>query len=131
MPVTDKISDFITRIRNAGAAGHKFVEAPYSNLKFAIAEILTDNGYIADVEKIDDGVQGTIKLTLKYYQKQPVIKELKRISKPGRRVYVPADQIPRVKNGLGTAIISTSKGVVSDKQARKDNIGGEVLITVW
>jgi small subunit ribosomal protein S8 len=131
MPVTDKISDFITRIRNAGAAGHKTVEAPYSNLKFAIAEILKDNGYIADVEKIDDGVQGTIKLTLKYYQKQPVIKELKRISKPGRRVYVPADQIPRVKNGLGTAIISTSQGVVSDKQARKQNVGGEVLITVW
>ena len=131
MPVTDKISDFITRIRNAGAAGHKTVEAPYSNLKFAIAEILKDNGFIADVEKIDDGVQGTIKLTLKYYQKQPVIKELKRVSKPGRRVYVPADKLPRVKNGLGTAIISTSKGVLSDKQARKENVGGEVLITVW
>lgn len=131
MPVTDKISDFITRIRNAGAAGHKTVDAQYSNLKFAIAEILKDYGYIANVEKIDDNVQGTIRMTLKYYNKQPVIHELTRISKPGRRVYVPADQIPRVKNGLGTAIISTSKGVMSDKRARKENVGGEVLITVW
>jgi small subunit ribosomal protein S8 len=131
MPVTDKISDFITRIRNAGAAGHKTVEAPYSNLKQAVAEILKDNGYIADYEKVENGVQSTIKLTLKYYNKQPVIRELKRVSKPGRRVYVPSDQLPRVRNGLGTAIISTSRGVVSDKQARKLNVGGEVLITVW
>jgi small subunit ribosomal protein S8 len=131
MPVTDKISDFITRIRNAGAAGHKTVEAPYSNLKKAIAGILKDNGYIADYEKVENGVQSTIKLTLKYYNKQPVIRELKRVSKPGRRVYVPSDQLPRVRNSLGTAIISTSRGVLSDKQARKLNVGGEVLITVW
>ncbi len=131
MPVTDKISDFITRIRNAGVAGHKTVEAPYSNLKQAIAEILKDNGFIADYEKVENGVHSTIKLTLKYYNKQPVIRELKRISKPGRRVYVPSDRLPRVKNGLGTAIVSTSQGVVSDKQARNMNVGGEVLITVW
>lgn len=131
MPVTDKISDFITRIRNAGSAGHKTVDAPYSKLKYAIAEILKDNGYIADLEKIDDSVQGTLRLKLKYYNKQPVIRELKRISKPGRRIYVSADRLPRVKNGLGTAIISTSIGVMSDKQARKKNVGGEVLITVW
>ncbi len=131
MPVTDKISDFITRIRNAGAAGHKTVDVPYSKLKYAIAEILKDNGFIADMEKIDDSVQGTLRLKLKYYNKQPVIRELKRISKPGRRIYVPADRLPRVRNGLGTAIISTSIGVVSDKQARNKNVGGEVLITVW
>ena len=131
MPVTDKISDFITRIRNAGIAGHKTVDAPYSKLKYAIAEILKDNGFIADLEKIEDSVQGTLRLSLKYYNKQPVIRELKRISKPGRRVYKPADQLPRVKNGLGVAIISTSIGVMSDKQARKKNVGGEVLITVW
>lgn len=131
MPVTDNIADFITRIRNAGAAGHKTVEVPSSNLKLAIAEILKENGYIADYEKIDDGLQGVIRISLKYYNKQHVIKDLTRISKPGRRVYVASDQIPRVKYGLGTSIISTSKGVMSDKQARKQNVGGEVLITVW
>jgi small subunit ribosomal protein S8 len=131
MPVTDNIADFITRIRNAGAAGHKTVETPCSNLKLAIAEILKDNGYIAEYEKIEDGIQGVIKVTLKYFNKQHVIKELIRISKPGRRVYVPSDKLPRVRNGLGTAVISTSRGVMSDKQARKNNIGGEVLLTVW
>ena len=131
MPVTDNISDFITRIRNAGAAGHKTVDTPCSNQKLAIAEILKDNGFIADYEKIDDGVQGTVRVTLKYYNKQPVIRELIRISKPGRRVYVSSDNLPRVRNGLGTAVISTSKGVVSDKQAKKMNVGGEVLLTVW
>lgn len=131
MPVTDNIADFITRIRNAGAAGHKTVESPCSSLKMAIAEILKDNGYIADYEKIDDGIQGSIKLTLKYYNKQHVIKELIRVSKPGRRVYVASDKLPRVRNGLGTAVISTSIGVMSDKQARKSNVGGEILLTVW
>jgi small subunit ribosomal protein S8 len=131
MPVTDTIADFITRIRNAGSAGHKTVECPCSNLKMAVAVILKEQGYIADYEKIDDGLQGSIKVTLKYYNKQHVIKELIRISKPGRRIYMPADKLPRVRNGLGTAVISTSRGVLSDKQARKLNIGGEILLSVW
>jgi len=132
MPVTDTIADFITRIRNAGAAGHKTVESPCSKLRLAVAEILKEQGYVADYSKIeDDGPQGKITVTLKYYNKQHVIKELIRISKPGRRVYAPADKLPRVRNGLGTAIISTSRGVVSDKSARRLNIGGEVLLTVW
>lgn len=131
MPVTDTIADFITRIRNAGAAGHKTVEAPYSNTKFAIAGILKEQGYIADCEKIEDGLQGSIKLTLKYYNKEHVIKDVTRISTPGRRVYVPADKLPRVHNGLGTAVISTSKGVMTEKQARILNIGGEILLTIW
>lgn len=131
MPVTDTIADFITRIRNAGSAGHKTVECPCSSLKMAVAAILKDQGYIADYEKIEDGLQGSIKVTLKYYNKQHVIKELIRISKPGRRIYMPADKLPRVRNGLGTAVISTSRGVLSDKQARKLNVGGEILLSVW
>lgn len=131
MPVTDTIADFITRIRNAGAAGHKTVDSPCSGIRLAIAAILKDQGYIADFEKIEDGLQGEIRVTLKYYNKQHVIKELIRISKPGRRIYAPADNLPRVRNGLGTAVISTSRGVLSDKSARKLNVGGEILLTVW
>ncbi len=131
MPVTDKISDFLTRIRNAGAAKHKTVDIPCSKLKIELAKILKDNGYIADYEKIDDSVQGTIRLTLRYYRRDHAIKELIRISTPGRRFYAPADKLPRVRNGLGISIISTSRGVLSDKQARKLNVGGEVLCTIW
>ncbi len=131
MPVTDKIADFLTRIRNAGAAKHKTVDIPASRLKMDIASILKENGYIADFEKIDDSVQGTIRITLRYYQREHAIREMKRISKPGRRAYASADQLPRVRNGLGISIISTSKGVMSDKQARKYNVGGEVLCTIW
>ncbi len=131
MPVTDKIADLLTRIRNAGAANHKTVDVPASRLKMDITAILKDNGYIADFEKIDDSVQGTIRITLRYYQRKHAIKEMKRVSKPGRRAYAPADQLPRVRNGLGISIISTSKGVMSDKQARKLNVGGEVLCTIW
>lgn len=131
MPVTDTISDFLTRIRNAGAARHKTVEAPCSNLKLAVASILKEQGYITDFEKVDDGVQGTIKVTMRYFNREPVIKKIIRVSKPGRRIYASADKLPRVKNGLGIAIISTSKGVMSDKQARKFNVGGEVLCTIW
>lgn len=131
MPVTDQISDFITRIRNAGIAGHKTVEVPFSKMKYSVSEILQQYGYISGTEKVEDDVQGKIIVTLKYYKRKPVIKELIRISKPGRRVYVSADHLPRVRNGLGTALISTSKGVLSDKQARKFNVGGEVLFTVW
>lgn len=131
MPVTDKIADFLTRIRNAGAAKHQTVDIPCSKLKMDIAAILKDNGFINDFEKISDSVQGTIRVSLKYYRREHAIKEMIRVSKPGRRLYSPADKLPRVRNGLGICIISTSKGVLSDKQARKLNVGGEVLCTIW
>jgi len=131
MPVTDTISDFLTRIRNAGNAKHKTVDIPYSGIKFAIAGILKEQGFIADFEKIDNDVQGTIRLTLKYYNREPVIKETIRVSKPGRRLYTSADKLPRVRNGLGLSIITTSKGVMSDKEARRQKVGGEVLFTIW
>jgi small subunit ribosomal protein S8 len=131
MPVSDTIGDFLTRIRNAAKAKHKTVEIPNSSLKTAIAMILKDQGYIADVEKVEDGKQGVVKLTLKYHQGTPVIREVRRVSTPGRRVYSPASELPRVRNGLGIAIVSTSKGVLTDKQARQYNVGGEVLCTIW
>jgi small subunit ribosomal protein S8 len=131
MPVTDTVSDFLTRIRNAGQAKHKTTSVPASKLKVAIAKILKEQGYISDYEFIDDGLQGNIQVTLRYYKREPAIKNMKKVSKPGRRIYAPADKIPRVKNGLGIAIISTSKGVMTDKQARIENVGGEVLCTIW
>ena len=131
MPVTDSISDFLTRIRNAGKANHKTVEAPFSKMKLAIAEILKEYGFIEDCEKLDEGVQGKIKVTLHYFNKEPVINEMLRISKPGRRVYAVANKLPRIKNGLGIAIISTSHGVMTDKKARKLNLGGEIICSVW
>jgi small subunit ribosomal protein S8 len=131
MPVTDQISDFLTRIRNAGTAGHKTVDSPNSHIRYHIAEILKDQGYVTDVEKIDEGPQGTIRVTLRYYKRMPAIKKVVRISKPGRRVYSGVDDLPRVYNGLGIAIVSTSHGVMTAKQARKLNVGGEVLCTVW
>jgi small subunit ribosomal protein S8 len=131
MPVTDTISDFLVRIKNAGIAKHKTVDIPFSKLKYSIARILKEQGFISDFEKIDDGVQGILRITLRYYQGQLVIKKFQRVSKPGRRVYAPVDKLPRVYNGLGLAIISTSKGVLTDKEAKKLNIGGEVLFTVW
>jgi small subunit ribosomal protein S8 len=131
MPVSDTISDFLTRIRNAAAAKHKTVDTPSSNLKIAVATILKDQGFINDFVKIEDNKQGVIRVTLRYYNGSPAIQEVKKISKPGRRVYSPADKLPRVRNGLGTAIVSTSKGVMTDKQARLYNVGGEILCTVW
>lgn len=131
MPVVDKIGDFLTRIRNAGAAQHKIVDIPCSKLKLAIAEIMKQEGYIADYEKIDDGLQGILRITLRYYNRQPAFRELKRVSKPGRRIYAPVEKLPRVNNGLGIAIISTSKGIMTDKQARELNVGGEVICTIW
>ena len=131
MPVTDTTADFLTRIRNAGQARHKIVDVPFSKLKLAIAEILKDQGYIEDFQAIQDDIQGILRVSLRYYQKEHAIKEIKRISKPGRRVYTNSSNLPRVRNGLGIAIISTSKGVMSDKQARKFNVGGEVLCTIW
>lgn len=131
MPVTDQISDFLTRIRNASRAGHKTVTAPASKLKIAIARILKDQGFIADYAIIEDKVQNQIKVTLKYYNREPAIREMKRISKPGRRIYVSVDNLPRIKNGLGIAIISTSKGVLTDKDAKKFNVGGEFICSIW
>jgi len=131
MPVTDSIGDYLTRIRNAGAAKLKIVEIPGSNTKRAITEILKDLGYIADYEFIDVGYQGSIKITLKYYKGEPTIREIKRVSKPGRKVYSSAQLLPRVNNGLGTAIISTLQGIKCDKEACRLNLGGEVMCTIW
>ena len=130
--MNDPIADMLTRIRNAQIARHEQVLMPASNMKKAIAKILLDEGYIKSVDYIDDGLQGQIKITIKYAQgKQPVIKGLKRISKPGLRVYAKSEEIPKVLGGLGIAIVSTPKGVMSDKEARKAGIGGEVLAYVW
>lgn len=132
MLMNDPIADMLTRIRNAQIARHEQVLMPASNMKKAIAKILLDEGYIKGVDFIDDGLQGQIKITIKYAQgKQPVIKGLKRISKPGLRVYAKSDELPKVLGGLGIAIVSTSQGVMSDKDARKNGIGGEVLAYVW
>lgn len=131
--MTDPIADFLTRVRNAIIAGHKVVEIPASNLKKDITKILYDKGYILSYKFIDDKVQGTIKIALKYHPKTKVsaIKKLARISKPGLRKYKGTDELPRVLNGLGVAIISTSQGVMTDKEARRLNIGGEVLCYVY
>ena len=132
MQITDPIADMLTRIRNAGAARHATVDVPASKMKKAIAQILLDEGYIKAYEIVEDGVQGTIKITLKYTaNREKAISGLRRVSKPGLRVYAGADELPRVLKGLGIAIISTSKGVMTDKQARAAHIGGEVLAFVW
>ena len=132
MLINDPVADMLTRIRNALVAKHETTTLPASNMKKAIAQILVDEGYIKGFEVIDDGVQGTIKLTLKYDgNRKGVISGLKRISKPGLRVYAKSEDIPQVLGGLGIAIISTSKGVMTDRQARKNAVGGEVLCYVW
>ena len=132
MQITDPVADMLTRIRNANSAKHDSVDVPASNLKKSIAKILLDEGYIKSFQVIEDGIQGVIRITLKYNQnKEKVITGLRRVSKPGLRVYAGADELPRVLKGLGIAIISTSKGVMTDKQARKENVGGEVLAFVW
>ncbi len=131
--MTDPIADYLTRIRNALLAKHKIVEIPASNLKKDITKILYEKGYVLNYKFEDDGVQGTIKIALKYHPetKQPVIKSLRRVSRPGLRQYKGKDDLPRVLNGLGIAIMSTSQGVISDKEARKKSIGGEVLCYVY
>lgn len=132
MVMTDPIADMLTRIRNANDAGHKLVEIPASNEKRAIADILMEEGYINKVEYVEDEKQGMIKVTLKYGDnKSRVISGIKRISKPGLRVYAGHADLPKVLNGLGIAIVSTSKGVMTDKKARKAGIGGEVICYVW
>ena len=132
MHITDPIADMLTRIRNAGAARHATVEVPASSMKKAIAQILLDEGYIKAFEIVENGTQGTIKITLKYTaNKEKAISGLRRVSKPGLRVYAGAEELPRVLKGLGIAIISTSKGIMTDKKAREAHVGGEVLAFVW
>ncbi|HHU06291.1 MAG TPA: 30S ribosomal protein S8 [Clostridiales bacterium] len=132
MQITDPIADFLTRIRNANSAKHDTVDIPASNVKKAMAEILLEEGYIKNFQIINDGAQGIIRITLKYNNgKEKVISGLRRVSKPGLRVYAGADELPSVLKGLGIAIISTSKGIMTDKKARQEHVGGEVLAFVW
>ena len=132
MQITDTIADLLTRIRNASSAKHATVDVPASNMKKAITQILLDEGYIKGFNVIDDGKQGIIKITLKYGENRtPVITGLRRVSKPGLRIYASCADMPKVRKGLGIAIVSTSKGVMTDKKARQLNVGGEILAYVW
>ena len=132
MQISDVIADLLTRIRNAGSAKHETVDIPASKVKRAIVDILLDEGYIKEVQQFDDGKQGIIRITLKYSgNKQHTITGIKRISKPGLRVYSSKDELPKVLNGIGVAIISTSQGIMTDRKARAEGVGGEVLAFVW
>ncbi|MCR4645701.1 MAG: 30S ribosomal protein S8 [Oscillospiraceae bacterium] len=132
MQISDTIADLLTRIRNASSAKHATVDIPASNVKKAITQILADEGYIKDFSIVDDGKQGIIRVTLKYTDgKTPVIAGLRRVSKPGLRIYSSCEDMPKVRKGLGIAIVSTSKGIMTDKKARELNVGGEVLAYVW
>lgn len=132
MQITDTIADMLTRIRNANSAKHDTVDIPASNMKKAIAQILVDEGYVKSFQVIDDGKQGVIRMTLKYGEnKSQIITGLRRVSKPGLRIYTSCEDMPKVMKGLGTAILSTSKGIMTDKAARKANVGGEVLAFIW
>jgi small subunit ribosomal protein S8 len=129
--VTDPIADMLTRIRNAGLARQRRVDMPVSKLKVEVARLLKENHYIHDYKLLDDGKHGMLRLYLKYYQDRPVIRELRRVSRPGLRQYVGHEEIPRVRNGLGMALLSTSRGVMSDREARSAKVGGELLAIVW
>lgn len=132
MQITDSIADMLTRIRNASSAKHDTVQIPASNIKKSIAQILEDEGYIKSFKVIDDGKQGIIEIALKYgANKSPVISGLRRVSKPGLRIYSGCEDMPKVQNGLGIVILSTSKGIMTDKDARSQNVGGEVLAYIW
>ena len=132
MQMSDVIADMLTRIRNANDAKHATVDIPASNMKKAIAEILVNEGYVSAFETIEDGKQGIIRVTLKYTgKKQKVLRGIRRVSKPGLRIYAGCEEMPRVMNGLGIAIVSTSKGIMTDKNARKQDVGGEVLAFIW
>ncbi|MBO5408984.1 MAG: 30S ribosomal protein S8 [Clostridia bacterium] len=132
MQITDPIADMLTRIRNAGTAKHDTVDVPASNMKKAIAEILLEEGYIKNFQLIDNSTQGIIRITLKYgANKTKTINGLRRISKPGLRVYAKSDELPKVLKGLGIALVSTSKGIMTDKKARQENVGGEILAYIW
>ena len=132
MQITDSIADLLTRIRNANSAKHETVDIPASNIKKAMCQILVDEGYLKSFTVMEDGKQGMIKAVLKYGEgKTPVITGLRRVSKPGLRIYSNVEDMPKVMKGLGIAIVSTSKGVMTDRQARKENVGGEVLVFIW
>jgi small subunit ribosomal protein S8 len=131
MSMTDPVADMLARIRNAASAGQRRVDVPASRLKAELARILHDNHYIADFKVLEDGPRGVLRITLRYHNERPVIREMKRMSSPGLRRYVKSREIPRIKNGLGIAIVSTPKGLMSDSQARAANLGGELLAVVW
>lgn len=131
MQISDVIADMLTRIRNANSAKHETVDIPASGMKKAIADILVEEGYVKGYQVIEDGKQGVIRITLKYNGKQRVIQGIRRVSKPGLRIYSNCENMPKVMNGLGVAIVSTSKGIMTDKKARTENVGGEVLAFVW
>ncbi|MDX1566400.1 MAG: 30S ribosomal protein S8 [Longimicrobiales bacterium] len=131
MMMTDPIADMLTRIRNAGKAGHRWVDMPPSKLKVEIARLLKEQYYVFDYKVLDDGRHGVLRVYLKYHDGEPVIRHMERVSRPGRRRYVGKDDIPRVRNGLGMAILSTSHGVLSDRTARAEGVGGEVMALVW
>ena len=129
--MTDPIADMLTRLRNAAQAGHRWADMPVSKLKVEVARILKENHFVFDYKLLDDGRHGVLRVYLKYHEGQPVIRHLERVSSPGRRRYVSATDVPRVRNGLGMAILSTSNGVLSDRGARDEGVGGEVLAYVW
>ena len=129
--MTDPIADMITRIRNAGSAGHKWVDMPVSKQKIEVAKILTENHFVHAHKVLEDGKHGLLRVYLKYYEGRPVIRHLERVSRPGRRRYVGAGDIPRVRNGLGMAILSTSAGLLSDRTARRQGVGGELMAVIW
>ena len=129
--MTDPIADLLTRLRNAGTAGHRWVDMPVSKLKIEIARLLKENAFVFDFKVLDDGAHGLLRIYLKYSDGSPVIRHLERVSRPGRRRYVGVNDIPRVRNGLGIAILSTSNGVLSDKVARQQGVGGEIMALVW
>lgn len=129
--MTDTIADMLTRIRNAGNAGHRWVDMAPSKVKVEIARLLAENHYVFDYKVLDDGRHGVLRIYLKYHEGEPVIRHMERVSRPGRRRYVDKDEVPTVRNGLGMAIVSTSHGVLSDREARSEGVGGEVMALVW
>ena len=129
--MTDPIADMLTRLRNAGTVGHKWVDMPVSKLKTKLAHLLKDNHFVYDFKVLEDGKFGVLRVYLKYHEEGPVIRHLERVSRPGRRRYVKASEIPRVRNGLGMAILSTSEGLLTDRGAREEGVGGELMALVW
>lgn len=129
--MTDPIADMLTRIRNAGSAGHRWADMPVSKLKVEVARLLKENHYVFDFKVLDDGAHGVLRVYLKYSEAGPIIRHLERVSRPGRRRYVRKEDIPRVRNGMGMAILSTSQGIVSDRSARRLGLGGELMALVW
>lgn len=129
--MTDPIADMLTRIRNAGSTGHRWVDMPVSKLKTEVARVLKESHFVFDFKVLDDGMHGVLRVYLKSYEGQPIIRHLERVSRPGRRRYVQVGHIPRVRNGLGMAILSTSRGLLSDRVARREGVGGEVMALIW